>query len=137
VNQAKHNDGVTPLFISSLKGHLPVVECLIKHGADVNQARNDGVTPLLVSSQEGNLPVVQYLIKHGADVNRGNNDGTTPLSMAIYKKHSEVAKFLMRQNANIAITKAALRKLKNLELINGLDKKTLKLQKMFLAGLKN
>ena len=40
--------GRTPIYGASEKGHLPVVEALLQHGAAVDKARTtDGVTPLL------------------------------------------------------------------------------------------
>ena len=51
------------------KGHHPVVEALLQHGAAVDQARTDiGETPLYVASWAGHHPVVEALLQHGAAV---------------------------------------------------------------------
>ena len=44
------NDGVTPLYIASYKGHNYICELLIKDGANVNHKSNDGATPLIIAS---------------------------------------------------------------------------------------
>ena len=46
VNQAKNDDGSTPLHIACHKGHIEEVTTLLAENADVNQAANDGNTPL-------------------------------------------------------------------------------------------
>ena len=40
------DDGETPLSVAAGKGHVKVVEALIKAGCDVDNAMDDGETPL-------------------------------------------------------------------------------------------
>ena len=36
------NDGATPLYVASQKGHVDVVRVLLEQGADINKARMMG-----------------------------------------------------------------------------------------------
>ena len=59
-----------------------MVEFLVAHGANVNQADIDGETPLLKAASSGHLDAVSFLVVHGADVNHADSYGETPLSVA-------------------------------------------------------
>jgi hypothetical protein len=92
------NDGITPLFIASEKGHELVVGRLLQQsGIDVNQAMNDGITPLYVASHKGHELVVGRLLQQsGIDVNQATNNGATPLFIASEKGHGLVVNRLMQ-----------------------------------------
>lgn len=72
------------LGAAAQKGHLEVVQVLVKAGANVNQADRQGAAPLHHAAHKGHLGVLQFLIKAGADVNQAaNDDGThTPIMFA-------------------------------------------------------
>ena len=53
-------------------GALEMVNCLIEHGANVNNEDGFKGTPLHYAVETGSLEIVTYLIEHGADV---NNEG--------------------------------------------------------------
>ena len=46
VNQAKNDDGSTPLHIACHKGHIEVVATLLAENADVNRDAYGGNTPV-------------------------------------------------------------------------------------------
>ena len=76
----------TPLHYAAEEGHRPVVELLIKNGANVNLKDDEtdarGETPLHLAAAKGHVPVVELLIKNGANVNAKDADGGTPLHSA-------------------------------------------------------
>jgi len=50
-------DGLTPLSVASLKGHVEVTKLLIEHGAEINHRSNEGETALsLAAGSACNLP---------------------------------------------------------------------------------
>jgi len=96
VNQAV-NDGATPLFVASQKGHTAVVSMLLgKQGVDVNQAMDGGTTPLLTASWHGHTAVVSMLLaKQGVKVNQTAKDGITPLYGASRNGNTAVVERLL------------------------------------------
>ena len=62
MDQARTDNGATPLFMASQNGHHLVVEALLQHGAAVDKATTDyGTTPLSIASSNGKLYVVKLL----------------------------------------------------------------------------
>ncbi|KAG8547422.1 hypothetical protein GDO81_028392, partial [Engystomops pustulosus] len=62
--------------------NLEVVEFLVNHGANVNQADNEGWTPLHVAASCGYMEIAEYLLKHSANIAAVNSDGDVPLDIA-------------------------------------------------------
>ena len=92
----------TALHAASRMNHLNVVQCLLRHGADVNAPGLRGRTPLLFASYWGCIEVAKWLIEHGADVNaRDEVDHETSLHLAAYCGHFEIVRTLFKHNANI------------------------------------
>lgn len=91
-----------------MKGHLAVVELLLKHKKiDVKQAANDGSTPLYIASQKGQSAVVELLLKHEKiDVNQAENQGATPFFIASVYGHSAVVKLLLSNEADSTLRTA-------------------------------
>jgi hypothetical protein len=94
-------NGLTPLYMASQHGYVPVVHSLLQAGADVDKAKDNGLTPLIIASGLGHLPVVQALLQGGADVDRAADDGTTPLIMASQHGCVPVVQALMQGGADV------------------------------------
>ncbi len=60
---------------------LPVLECLVAHGADLNK-RSTGTTPLIYVANLGSPRLIRFLIAKGTDLNTRDDDGRTALSRA-------------------------------------------------------
>ena len=92
----------TALHAASRMNHVNVVQCLLRHGADVNALGLWGRTSLLFASYWGGLEVAQWLIEHGADVNaKASDDFHTSLHLAAYRGHFEIVRTLFKHNADI------------------------------------
>ena len=105
VNQAKNDDGSTPLHIACHKGHIEEVTTLLAENADVNQAANDGTTPLYAAcGGNGRAEVVTTLLAQNADVNQAANDGTTPLYVACENGDLGVVQLLSSYGASRIFT---------------------------------
>jgi ankyrin repeat protein len=78
-----HQGGDGPLMRASLGERLPMMELLIRHGADVN-ALWHGSYPMVCGPCECLDPVsLRFLLDHGADPNRPSSEYGYPLDMAI------------------------------------------------------
>lgn len=53
-------EGLTALSWACLKGHLPVVRCLVESGAATDHADKNGRTPLDLAAFYGDSEVVSY-----------------------------------------------------------------------------
>jgi len=55
-----------PLHVAARRWDVPMVERLVRHGADVSRRRRDGATPHTVAELSGNTDVAAWLLAHGA-----------------------------------------------------------------------
>lgn len=58
--------GDTALHIAAIRWDVPMVELLVRHGADIHQRRTDGRTAHTLAALHGNVPVAEWLLAHGA-----------------------------------------------------------------------
>ena len=56
----------TSLHIAAQRWDVPMVELLVRHGADIHQRRADGRTAHTLAMLHGNEPVANWLLAHGA-----------------------------------------------------------------------
>src|SRR4030095_9898201 len=101
---ARDVDGSTPLHCAVWKGHKPVVELLLKQGADVNaENQNDhwGTTPLHAAAHANQRAIAEVLIAHRAKVNGRNINGRTPLGETEFHKAKPVATLLKENGGDL------------------------------------
>src|SRR5215468_9272978 len=71
---------IEALIAASSVGHGPIVDRLLRAGADVNgRAREGGITPLILAAYTGQTAIVSKLLAAKADPNVTNNDIETAL----------------------------------------------------------
>lgn len=75
--------GYNSLMLACAQGHLPVVELLIKAGANVNyRLKEFGVTPLICAAANAHASAAEMLIHSGAHIEMKCNMGWTALMYA-------------------------------------------------------
>jgi ankyrin repeat protein len=75
----------TALWAAAASGHLPLVDLLLRHGADVSAKTSGGASSLHAACGRGHAAVVQRLVKAGAVVHSSDNNGVTCLMAAIHR----------------------------------------------------
>jgi hypothetical protein len=89
----------TGLTIASSKGHIQIVQALLKVGADPNKVDNRGFTALMGAAYHGHLNVVQALLKAGADPCLKNKNGIMALDFGI---NQEITALLQKSMVSCA-----------------------------------
>ncbi|KAK3925029.1 Ankyrin repeat and death domain-containing protein 1A [Frankliniella fusca] len=106
----------TALYHAAMGGHGPILDVLIRAGADAN-TRNKrdanmmimivkslifssvgaklGRTPLHVSAEKGHVEAVRVLLQHGADAAVADQDGNAPLHVATENQQSTIVQELL------------------------------------------
>uniref|UniRef100_A0A4X2KGR2 Ankyrin repeat domain 6 n=1 Tax=Vombatus ursinus TaxID=29139 RepID=A0A4X2KGR2_VOMUR len=87
--------GRTPLHLAANKGHLPVVQILLKAGCDLDVQDDDGNTALHEASWHGFSQSAKLLVKAGANVLAKNKAGNTALHLACQNSHSQSTRVLL------------------------------------------
>eukprot|EP00455_Lapot_gusevi_P040423 TRINITY_DN4572_c0_g2_i1.p1 TRINITY_DN4572_c0_g2~~TRINITY_DN4572_c0_g2_i1.p1 ORF type:complete len:486 (+),score=67.89 TRINITY_DN4572_c0_g2_i1:111-1568(+) len=96
--------GETALAWAAFKGHLPVVQCLLRHAANIHATNQAGDTALHEAALAGHLPVLACLIQHTANIHATNKLGDTVLHSAARSGDLNLAMYLLQQGANIHAT---------------------------------
>lgn len=88
--------GETPLMIAAIRGSLPAVQALVKHGAAINR---EGWTPLHYACSGPDNGVAAWLLANGAEIDARSENGTTPLMMAARYGASDLLPMLLKAGA--------------------------------------
>ncbi len=91
----------TALWAASTGGHLPIVQLLVEHKAEVNRPTLTQSTPLRGASFHGHLDVMEFLMSNGAEINTPNCIGQSPLCIAAMRGQLEAVKYLVKNGANV------------------------------------
>ncbi|XP_026207570.1 ankyrin repeat and SOCS box protein 3 isoform X2 [Anabas testudineus] len=95
VNSLTH-EGESACYLAAQRGHLAVVQLLLKSHANINQLTNDLSCPLYAAVDGGHKEVVELLVRKEAEVNRTHTASCwTCLHQAVYKGHSEIVRILV------------------------------------------
>ena len=98
----RNNDGETPLFLACQKSSpLPLIENLIKHGADVNIPDIENRSPLREVCYPGDIEMIKLLVENGANINCSDNDGWSVLHVACLSGQINIIKYIVEHGANV------------------------------------
>jgi ankyrin repeat protein len=108
--------GATPFLAAASTADVPLLEMLVKLGADPRLPNSRRTSPLLAAAGVGVgapeeapgaepevLETVQLLLKVGADVNAVDDDGETAMHGAAYRNHPRVVQLLAGKGARVAV----------------------------------
>lgn len=97
----EYYDNQTSLMVAAYKGHLNVVDLLIRNGADLEcSTPENGFTALFYAAFYAHKNVVEKLLKNGANINHLNLGGETVLFRSAYDGHVEIVDILLRNGIN-------------------------------------
>jgi len=97
----------SPLKCAITKEDLPLVQLLVKNGADVNLKDDSYVNekPLIYAINKGNDEIIKYLIEQGAEINGPPTGyGEIPLFTAIRNGNGDIVKFLIDHGADVNLS---------------------------------
>jgi uncharacterized protein len=90
----------TGLMIAAWHGNIPMMELLVRRGADVNKTNQLGERALMHASWRGQADAVKWLLAHGARVNSDAMHWSA-LHYAVFAGRGEVATVLLERGADI------------------------------------
>ncbi len=97
------NLGYAPLGMAIDRGHLEIVECLLKAGANPH-CGSTSTTALGLAAENGEAEIIQLLLARRVDVNTPiAPDGWTALLAAIQNGHRAVVQLLVTAGANVNV----------------------------------
>jgi ankyrin repeat protein len=92
----------TPLYMAAKTGSGPVIDVLLKAGADPKAKALAGLTPLHMAATSGNVEAARMLLDKGADPNAKEAESEqTPLSFAAAFNRSDMIKLLAYRGADV------------------------------------
>ena len=107
---SKDKDGRTPLQYAVLKNNLPIVELLLKCGANTEAANLvDGRTPLHDACFLLRPELVAILLKRGANVNATDQIGNAPLHVLAASSYGEQPSATEAERPDLAIAELLLK----------------------------
>ncbi len=98
-------DGFRPLHLACAGGHLSVVRCLLRAGANVDATSAHpgcfaGMQPLHAAVAGDRLDVIELLLAHGASLEATDEAGFTPLHLAVTRSSVDVVRRLLAAGAD-------------------------------------
>ena len=94
-------DGSTALIHSAEKGHVEIMDLLLKAGADPNLPDFKGRSPLIHSASRGKKNAVEKLLSvEGLEVNAEDKYGRTAFTHAAKNGHVEIMDLLLKASAD-------------------------------------
>jgi len=94
-------DGTTSLHYAVRNDDAPLVDRLIRAGADVKAANRYGITALYLACVNGNAAIIEKLLKAGADANAVSTEGETALMTASRTGNVDAVKVLLAHGADV------------------------------------
>jgi ankyrin repeat protein len=94
------NNGQPLLIVATRAGHVPVVETLLKGGAQPDAVDLEGYSALMRASEKGDVDIVEILLRRNASTRTQNRQGQTALMIAAGRGYAEIVKLLLDKKAD-------------------------------------
>ncbi len=105
VKAATRNGALTPLVMAARNGSAPMVDLLLKAGADPNTTSANGTTVLMQAAVAGNPDAIRLLLEKGANPNAKEKvNGQTALMFAAWENRGAAITTLVSHGADMAVT---------------------------------
>ena len=103
--EARDDDGATPFIKAGENANKPIIQRLLKAGADVFALNKSGMTILhkAVADEAISADIVQLLFRSKVDIDAQTKDGQTALHVAAGKGSERTVKALLQQGAKLNI----------------------------------
>jgi ankyrin repeat protein len=100
---ARTREGVLPLQLAAINGSAPMIDRLLKAGADANASLTPaGDTAVMMAARSGATGAIRVLREAGANLNAKESwGGTTALMWAVSEGHADAAKLLIEGGADV------------------------------------
>jgi ankyrin repeat protein len=92
-DEESHKKG---LLETATKGHVEVVQFLLKYGAQADLKDKDGITAIMFASYHGHVGAVLTLLNFGADADLLNKNEKTALQLARNTNYDDVVETILR-----------------------------------------
>ncbi|KAK3389389.1 ankyrin repeat-containing domain protein [Podospora didyma] len=101
INDTTYSDG-TALYASAQSGSIPLVQLLLRNGAEVNKVgRGEFGYPITAAAAKGHVQIVRMLLRTGADANvMGGHRGVTCLEAAVESRSMESFRVVLEAGAD-------------------------------------
>jgi ankyrin repeat protein len=103
IEAAAQAGGGKALHFAAEAANKPMIELLLRKGADVNARNGPGLTALHIAARGGFLSVAELLLEKGADINAVDRNGYSPLHSAVSRRFRAFAEFLLARGANVGL----------------------------------
>ena len=90
--------GSIAVGVAASKGHLRMLEHLIKYRFEIDKPDTMGRSPFWYASRGSHRDVMKLLEEQGANVDRPDNAGMTPLFMAAHNGCTDIVEYLLSLN---------------------------------------
>ncbi len=101
ITQRKEH-GAIPLFLAAKTWSRPLMERLIKMGADIQEVNSPAQeTVLMYVAEVGDVETAKWLIEEGVDMNARSRWGKTAVMRALECRQDEMVRFLVAQGADL------------------------------------
>ena len=92
---------IPPLHVAAYKGHLSMVQLLLRMGAPISAESDHGVQAIHLAAKIGSIKVLRILIAAGASVNCKDHKGRQPMHYLSKIQRPKVIQYLAGKGAEI------------------------------------